>query len=392
MNRRSKGPDRVELPCGLPMSICFSEKDVEAAIEAPGTVSYILGAKPGATANAMGTVQVFKLVKNIVGVAVVPVKDDDLDLAFLDQQCWFNLPAIPLKMVADLDKFFRLIDDKLGTESIALLTFDPSYLNQENASDGWGVLIPKQTNTAGSCKYDPASVAEKKEDGVMIVGSAHSHPGMKAFASHTDVGDQANFDGIHITYGWDKGSKKTEYHIELQMAGTRFTYKPEQAFEQEPDTPVPDEVLEWAECVEKEVPQFKKIWIKGGQYGVQTSIEIPNTLPNPADAGVIVDMLAGENKCPCCDTWLHKDDKDRRRCHTCQIFLALPGEDISDIIIERGKNKPPYETSELNPKQATADAWHWKRELKDNKEFYSTEKLFEATAENKKKVGGSGKA
>lgn len=388
--KRGKGPDRIQLPSGLPLSVCFTEKDVEAAMQQPGSVSYILGAVPGKSINDMGTIKVFKLVKNMIGYAMVPVNDDDLDLAFIDQQCWFSLPAIPKKLVKDLDSFFRLIDDKLGTESIALLTFDPAYLNKDDASEGWGVLIPKQTNTAGSCRYDPASVAEKKEEGVMIVGSAHSHPGMQAFASHTDIGDQANFDGVHITYGWKKGSRVTEYHIELQMAGGRFTYKPDQLFEQEPEEPVSDEVVEWTENVEKAPPAYQTKWTGGGQMGTQVKLTFPEGLPSPKDAGLIVDILVGETKCPCCNTWIDKWDKDRRRCKTCQIYLALPGEDVADIIIERGNSKPPYESDELIPTKASAAAWHWHRkqdEADKAKVIDSIEKIFEGTGK-----AGSGKA
>jgi hypothetical protein len=395
MTRKGKGPERIALPCGLPLSVVFSEDDIKTAMQGSGSVSYILGAKPGKKITDMGTPQIFKLVKNMIGYAIVPVDDDDLELAFIDQQCWFSLPVIPKKIVKDLDSFFRLVDDKLGTESIALLTYDPTQLGTANESEGWGVLIPKQSNTAGSCNYDPTSVAELKEDGVMIVGSAHSHPGMAAFASHTDIGDQANFDGVHITYGWKKGSKVTEYHIELQMAGGRFTYTPDQLFEQDPDEEVPEEVKSWVENVEKAEPAWKTISTQSsGSMNLTIKMTLPNGVPNPKEAGVIVDVLAGENKCPCCDSWIDKWDRDRRRCKACEIFLALPGEDMSDIRIERGKGTPPYESDALDVEKASADAWHWHREVKaeDKTKILNTiEKLFEAKHKGTGK-DGPGKA
>ena len=67
----------------------------------------------------------------------------------------------------------------------------------------------------------------------MIVGSVHSHPGMPAYASGTDHADQADFDGVHITFGWQNNvnSGATQYHIELQVSGESYTLKPEDVFE-----------------------------------------------------------------------------------------------------------------------------------------------------------------
>lgn len=366
---RKKGPEQIQLPCNLPLSIISTEDELNIALAQSGSVSYILGALPGKKATDMGTPKVFKVVKNIVGYATVPLNDDDdLDLAYVDQHAWFGLPPIPRKIVDDLDAFFRLVDDKFGTESIALLVYDPLFLDKEESAEGWGTLIPKQSNTAGSCKYDPASVAEKKEEGVMIVGSVHSHPGMAAFASHTDIGDQANFDGIHITYGWKKNSKVTEYHIELQMGGGRFTFTPEQAFEQVPEPPVPDEVVEWVENVEKYVPANNTYQMgTSGAYGYANrnkKMTLPEGVGHPDRAGVVIDVLIGESKCPACANYLVNDERERRRCSDCMCFLAINGESVEDVIIQRGKGG--FEYMAIDKLKQDNGIWHWQREKEGN--------------------------
>jgi hypothetical protein len=192
-----------------------------------------------------------KVVKNIVGRAISFVDEDfGNDLISFKEEAMYNLPPIPLGMVKKLDEFFRLVYAQHGTESIVILTFDPT----KTGSDGWGILVPDQTNTASHCKYDPDSIAALKEDHVIIVGSVHSHPEMAAYASGTDHEDQADFDGLHITYGWQKsvGSGMTQYHAELQMGGSNYVVSIDDVFESFNLEKDPDpEVVEWTSKVKK---------------------------------------------------------------------------------------------------------------------------------------------
>jgi len=196
----------------------------------------------------------FKVVNNFVGRTVSkcsPSLSDDF--VSVQESAHYTMPPIPHVIVDKLDQFFRLVDAQHGTESIVMLTYDTT----KEGSEGWGILVPDQENTSAHCNYDPHSIAEMKPDHVMIVGSVHSHPKMAAYASGTDHADQADFDGIHITYGWQKSVNNgaTQYHLELQMAGTAYTLNPEDVFEdftiqKEPD---PD-VVEWSSKVKKELP------------------------------------------------------------------------------------------------------------------------------------------
>jgi hypothetical protein len=198
---------------------------------------------------------IVKVVNNFVGRSVAIVEDEDIyDFEAVRVEAEYSLPPIPRVMIDKLDEFFRLVDTQHGTESIVMLTFDPNF---EGSSEGWGVLVPEQTNTSVHCKYEADSIVDQKPDHVLIVGTVHSHPKMAAYASGTDHADQADFDGIHITFGWQSAVNNgaTQYHIELQMAGTAYTLKPEDVFESFTITKDADpEVVAWTDKVKKVLP------------------------------------------------------------------------------------------------------------------------------------------
>src|SRR5690606_38728771 len=125
------------------------------------------------------------------------------------------------------------------------------YLDKPTESEraeGWGVVVPEQSNTAASCNYDPQSVVDDLPDdgSVAIVGSAHSHPGMSAYCSGVDKADQMYFDGLHITFGWRVNSPQTEFHIEMQMSGSAFPFSVNQVFSDVPTAAADAQVKKWA--------------------------------------------------------------------------------------------------------------------------------------------------
>jgi len=261
--------DHYWMDNGLPVFIA-NRPDICDIVESMGFQIYYLLTNNVKTSNKSTTnsqtkvttntpvvtksMQLFKVVNNFVGRSV-SLSNDPFDDAFISvaEEATYSMPAIPLEIIDKLDQFFRLVDAQHGTESIVMLTYD----TEKEGSEGWGVLIPDQQNTSVHCNYDPHSVATIKPDNVMIVGSVHSHPNMSAYASGTDHQDQADFDGIHITYGWQKSVNNgaTQYHIELQMAGTAYTLKPEDVFENFYTDKEPDpEVVEWTSKVKKAFP------------------------------------------------------------------------------------------------------------------------------------------
>jgi len=216
--------------------------------------------------------RLFKVVNNYVG-RVVAVSNDEFPAEFIDieDECTYSMPLIPIDVVNKLDEFFRLVHSQHGTESIVILTYDTT----KTGPAGWGVLVPEQTNTAAHCKYDADSIVALKPENVMIVGSVHSHPDMPAYASGTDHDDQADFDGLHITYGWQKSVNNgaTQYYAELQMAGTGYKLDMEDVFETVTVQKDPDpEVVEWSTKVKKAYPPYQ-----GGHSTIQNGRDTQTT-------------------------------------------------------------------------------------------------------------------
>lgn len=217
---------------------------------------------------------ILKVVNNFMG-RVVMDSPDPLPKSYssVEETCEYNMPDLPRDIINKLDEFFRLVHAQHGTESIVLLTFDPS----KSDSSGWGVLVPEQTNTSVHCKYDAESIAEIKPEHVIIVGSVHSHPEMSAYASGTDHEDQADFDGLHITYGWQKSvdNGKTKYHIEFQIGGSAYILKEDAVFEPLVEVNKADpEVVEWTTKVKKALPPT------GGSATQVAQTGTPQTTPH----------------------------------------------------------------------------------------------------------------
>lgn len=317
------------------------------------------------------TTSVVKVVNNIVGRAVSQVTGEIADLAAVRETAEYNLPGIPLEIVNRLDDFFRLVDAQHGTESIVLLTFDPS----KNDSSGWGVLVPEQTNTSVHCNYNPDSVVEEKPDNVLIVGSVHSHPGMAAYASGTDHADQADFDGVHITYGWQKSVNggATQYYIEMQMAGSSWTLKPEDVFEGYVVNKNPDSlVVEWSTKVKKVLPptggsafqaashqsdlhknhphrtQTLSQQVTLGSTADGTAKDSPTrkystcTVPDVKDKTphiIIAEIDPNDNdiECPSCDYALSDYDLTSGSCPVCDLPLVSMTDGYQDILAKAEK-------------------------------------------------------
>lgn len=313
----------------------------------------IVGSTTSLTASYR--MQAFKVVSNFIGRSIAPTVELPFDT--IEKEIWFALPKIPYELKEKMDSFFRAVHEKYHTESIVLLTYDST----SNDETGWGVLIPKQTNTAGDCDYEPDSIVDEKPDHVYIVGSAHSHPEMSAFASGTDHKDQADFDGVHITYGWKKNIKggATEFHVEFTMGGTNSIVDAETVFEDHPKAPVDETELDgWLEKVSKKTYN-NHIVGKGGpgstpgfrgtgssnngpyNYGTTPTVEAykvknyPTTAPKINDNIMIAVIDEKTRACPFCVVSLLPVDTNKRRCMSCHQYVAFEGETAADLVAIR---------------------------------------------------------
>lgn len=349
-----------DLPNGMP---CFvgDVNEICEHVEANGyNFYYVMGIEKynyidNKVSKPATRPSVLKVVSTIISRSVTVADPAELGLDTLETNAEYLLPYIPFELVQMMDDFFRAVEDKHGTESIVLLTYDPEYLDKETPSAGWGILVPDQTNTAADCAYDHESIVSEKDEHVYIVGSAHSHPGMAAFASGTDHKDQADFPGIHITYGWRKNvnNNATEYHIELQTPGAVFSMQPEQVFESRPKSDPSPKIDEWMNKISKKTPAPSTTGIGAGTYSSSNgysnysgttkygntgtpkpkTISLPAGFPEVASNIIVAELTsASEEKCPFCSTKFIAPDLNKRRCLSCHQFIAMPGETVDDIV------------------------------------------------------------
>lgn len=387
---------QFDLPNGLP---CFvgDIDNICSHIEAHGYSFYYVmcvekyNHNDGKVTKASERPAIFKVVNTIISRSVTVADPGELGLDQMTVEANYKLPAIPYSHVQMMDDFFRAVEAKHGTESIVLLTYDPDYLEKDNPSEGWGILVPDQVNTAADCLYDHESIAQQKEEHVYVVGSAHSHPAMSAFASGTDHKDQADFPGIHITYGWRKShnNNATEYYIELQTPGGVFTMEPSQVFESFPKPEPSPVVNEWMEKVSKKAPvvtppgysygngysstTYTPSTSTGSKYSTSygsVSVKLPAGFPDPVKNTIVAELKEDKEKeCPFCLTKFIKADYEKRRCLGCHNYIMLPGETLNDICIER-KSKGLYSTEIDIEMGVSRDVYIWRRGEKEECELF----------------------
>jgi hypothetical protein len=353
--------------------IIADEKAMDEIDDLPdlGTVYYVLASRHvtngevGAKKHEWDEVTLFKRLKPVMGHGLVRVSNAQrMPLAVLKGAAFWTLPSIPMTLVEKIDIFFRAVYDKHKSEAILLLTYDPLFRDSANPGDGWGVVVPEQKNTGGSCKYEPESVAERKPPHVDIVGSWHSHPGMSAFASHTDEEDQVDFDGLHITSGWmtSKGGG-TEYHVEYVLNNQSYDFTPADVFEKVATADDFAELDDWLSFVKKATPPTttkstgsgpslfssqnsgsstqseKAAATKYGEFFRQKyNVDRPKTCPDLVEFTVVVTLLSeSETVCPVCANEFQKYDVLHRRCTSCFTYLMLGTETVDDVVEARKK-------------------------------------------------------
>lgn len=354
---------------------------VEAVVTATGAqLFYVLGTKvetktvtkgSKATIEKTSTSGIFKVVRNMVTYAIteVDLSDDDLGLGTLRTGASFMLDPIPWALLDKVDVFLRKVFEMHGTEAVVLLSYDKTYLNHENPEQGWGVLVPEQSNTAGSCDYDATTVMgaipDDKTSDIMVVGSIHSHPEMSAFASHTDHGDQMTFDGIHITYGWRRNGP-TEYHIELQSGGKAYEMTPDIAFEPADWFEDRKDIEDWLPLVSKKETRTKKTSTKSkslpGSNGWNRSARdfshLPPEVPKPdsnTSIVAIVDVHSRDLKeCPICRLNTGNSLQDLGKCHACSSWVLTSDRPTTEALLRyrsTQNNDYPFLYKELDPSQ-----------------------------------------
>lgn len=132
------------------------------------------------------------LVKAFIPVPKISILPD-LDV---DNQVDCSLPKLPALHVERIKEFFKQIVEKHSSESSTTL-----YFNKETGE--YKIHVPEQLVSHGGVDYVMKLTEEETPDfeGFLRVGTIHSHCDFGAFHSGTDINDEKNFDGLHITFG-----------------------------------------------------------------------------------------------------------------------------------------------------------------------------------------------
>lgn len=136
---------------------------------------------------------------------IVPLGDENdnlrRSLAVFSKACKLRLPKIPPLVLARAWAFFARVFDKHHSESEVMLL----YNYERKLYDLW---CPEQTVSFGGVNYKMSEQLQAMQQELLQrgekwqwVGTIHSHCDFSAYHSGTDIDDEKDSDGIHITVG-----------------------------------------------------------------------------------------------------------------------------------------------------------------------------------------------
>lgn len=115
-----------------------------------------------------------------------------------------HMPSkIPASIVHNIQTFFKEVVKAYRSEACTVLIYN-------NKTNQWGVVVDKQSVSHGGVRYDRSPTHADWTP----VGTIHSHADFSAFHSGTDDRDEAEFDGIHCTFGHND---KAEFSISASV-------------------------------------------------------------------------------------------------------------------------------------------------------------------------------
>lgn len=176
--------------------------------ELPETGNYYVLTSTGLHINKDTTI-----VKALTPVDNIPV------LANFSSAAKLKLPKLPPIIFARAWKFFRTVWEEHKSECEVMLLWNEA----ERLYDLW---CPEQEVSMSSVDYEMSGALAATPDKWKNVGTIHSHCDFGAYHSGTDVHDEIDADGIHVTLGHvDQGDCSVASSIKI---GTqRWSVPPE---------------------------------------------------------------------------------------------------------------------------------------------------------------------
>jgi hypothetical protein len=136
-----------------------------------------------------------------------------------------NLPKLPAKHVWHIKELFKRVVGVYRAEANTQI-----YYNKD--SKEFQIRVPQQVVSHCSVVYNNSrtDIEENPDPDFLLVGTIHSHAGFAAFHSGTDVNDEADFDGLHVTFGHNDQDVFTISAC-IVVNGKRQQVKPEEHLE-----------------------------------------------------------------------------------------------------------------------------------------------------------------
>jgi hypothetical protein len=130
-----------------------------------------------------------------------------------------KIPIMPVVMLANIVGFFREVYRLFHSEAVVLLFYNLK-------TKCYKVYVPSQEVAPAGLDYK----TDKTIKDHRLIGTIHSHASMTAFHSGIDKGDEAKFDGIHLTIG-KMGSEFFDICGSIAVNGMRVAINPEEYIE-----------------------------------------------------------------------------------------------------------------------------------------------------------------
>lgn len=131
-----------------------------------------------------------------------------------------DVAKIKTRQVAQILTLFRNVYEKYRSEANVIL-----HYNRKRKT--YRIDVPKQGVSGASVDYVNGEDTYKD---YIRVGTIHSHASMSAFHSGTDHGDELNWDGLHITFGY-MNKEYFDISCSIMSGGERFMVQPQDYLE-----------------------------------------------------------------------------------------------------------------------------------------------------------------
>lgn len=250
--------DEAEVPAGLTTPVLLHTGDGEPPWLEQEPVFYVLS-RSG----------LFLCRNHALFRSCVPTRSFPSELGALSPFARLRAPRLSQQLFEQVVAFFARVAREHDAEAAVHLLWDTS-------SGQVSVSVPQQTAIQGKNSYGDSwplglrySVPVDLPPGTLLLGDIHSHVYAAAYASGTDVHDEAHAPGLHVVLG-RVDRDPPEIHVELVIDGARFAVQPEQVLEgyEARAEQVPDGWMEQL-SVEFDAPSWSSggSWNAGGSWG-----------------------------------------------------------------------------------------------------------------------------